>query len=314
VQKCTFANLLPRAAVQQQVTLNTSTRDEDFSAPACLSAQAHRDRRPIRILAYEQMPDAARRVVPRRTFFGSWRVSREPVMETSTADEHLAGIADFRIFRYFDSDQFASVKSDFRKVKFRRGDSVIRDEAKSSGMYLVCSGNLFSKKYSRNGTEVGFSIITAGDYTGELGAVDGKPRWANVICLDDAELIFVSQTLFDRMIEEIPGFGRALLEDLVSMARSLSQRLFERNAASARSRVILFLLRSAAKAGVVDDRVTLSRVGTHAQIAALVGTQREVVTRELTKLSRIKAIRNTRNTIEICSYEMLRRLASVDAA
>lgn len=181
-------------------------------------------------------------------------------------------------------------------------------------MYLVCSGNLFSKKYSRNGTEVGFSIITAGDYTGELGAVDGKPRWANVICLDDAELIFVSQTLFDRMIEEIPGFGRALLEDLVSMARSLSQRLFERNAASARSRVILFLLRSAAKAGVVDDRVTLSRVGTHAQIAALVGTQREVVTRELTKLSRIKAIRNTRNTIEICSYEMLRRLASVDAA
>jgi CRP-like cAMP-binding protein len=235
-------------------------------------------------------------------------------MESSAADEHFTGIANFRIFRYFDRDQFASVRSDFRKVKFHRGDHVIRDEAKSSGMYLVYSGNLFSNKYCHNGIEVGFSIMRAGDCTGELGAVDGKPRLTNVICLDDAELIFVSQSLFDRMIDEIPGFGRALLEDLVSMARSLSERLVERISVSARSRVVLFLLRSAAKAGVVNDRATLSGVGTHAQIAALVGTQREVVTRELTKLSRVKAIRNTRNTIEICSYEMLRRMAAVDAA
>lgn len=233
-------------------------------------------------------------------------------MSTSAAEEDFAEIANFRLFRYFDRDQLAAVRPDLRKIIFHRGENVVRDAAKSSGMYLIYKGNLFSNKYSENGVEVGFDMIRAGDYIGELGAVDGKPRSANVLCLDDAELIFVSQSLFDRMIEEIPGFGRALLEDLVSMARSLSERLFERMSVPARSRVILFLLRSAAKAGVVDDRATLSRVGTHAQIAALVGTQREVVTRELTKLSRAKAIRNKRNTIEICSYEMLRRMVSID--
>ena len=222
-------------------------------------------------------------------------------------------LTEFDIFRYMSSRQITDLGKNFVEVRFRKRDAVVRYDARPDGLYLVKSGRLVANQYSFGGIEVGFKIIGSGSYVGELGAVDGKLRSANIICLDDAVLTHISQNVFAEMLRDVPEFSRALLEDTVSMVRPLSDRLIERTTSSARSRLVSLLVRSAAEAGVVEDQAELENIGTHAQIAALVGTQREVITRELAKLEESKMIAIDRGKISLLEYGQLEALSSGNA-
>jgi CRP/FNR family cyclic AMP-dependent transcriptional regulator len=98
---------------------------------------------------------------------------------------------------------------------------------------------------------------------------------------------------------------RALLEDMASLTRALTDRLFELTAVSVACRVDIELLRMASAAGGDGLEAVIHPCPTHAELAVLVGSQREPVTRELNRLAGLKIIRQSGRTMTVLDVPKL---------
>jgi CRP/FNR family cyclic AMP-dependent transcriptional regulator len=117
------------------------------------------------------------------------------------------------------------------------------------------------------GREVGYRRILPGSYFGEISAIDGLPRSVNIVALEDARLARLPHRLVQRLFDESPRFMRALLEDMASLTRALTDRLFELTAVSVACRVDIELLRMASAAGGDGLEAVIHPCPTHAELA-----------------------------------------------
>ena len=158
---------------------------------------------------------------------------------------------------------------------------------------------------SPEGREVAFDVMIAGEYFGEIAAIDGGGRSASVAALVDAEVGLISGNRFRELVGQHPKISSALVRDLVARIRRLTERNYENIALRIKHRVQLELLRLANRAGVLHDGGVLTPAPTHAQIAARVGANREAVTREISALVKSGFIKTSRQSIAFQNAEGL---------
>jgi CRP-like cAMP-binding protein len=127
----------------------------------------------------------------------------------------------------------------------------------------------------------------------------------NIVALEDVRVARLPQSLIQDLFERSPRFMRAILEDLAGLTRSLTDRLFELNAVSVACRVDIELLRMAVAAGGDGRQAVIQPCPTHAELAVLVGSQREPVTRELNRLASLKIVAQTGRTLRILDMPAL---------
>ena len=172
-------------------------------------------------------------------------------------------------------------------------------------VYIILSGSLIASIISPEGREVAFDVMIAGEYFGEIAAIDGGGRSASVAALVDAEVGLISGNRFRELVGQHPKISSALVRDLVARIRRLTERNYENIALRIKHRVQLELLRLANRAGVLHDGGVLTPAPTHAQIAARVGANREAVTREISALVKSGFIKTSRQSIAFQNAEGL---------
>ena len=103
----------------------------------------------------------------------------------------------------------------------KQGEQVFVEGDLGSEMYIVQSGTV--RIYREvEGVKQELAVMEKGDFFGEIAVLEGLPRSASAEALENAELIEINSTTFDRMI-------RANIEIAVRMLRKLSNRLQEAN-------------------------------------------------------------------------------------
>jgi CRP-like cAMP-binding protein len=158
----------------------------------------------------------------------------------------------------------------------------VRDE--TNDVFFILEGRLQVKNYSEHGREFIFSEIGAGQIFGEFSALDGLPRSASVVAMEDTVVARMKAGDFVALLRADFDLTLRLLRILTGKARGLSDRIFELIALNARDRICFELARLAAD-GVKDGpRVLIRPAPTHYEIAARIGSHREAVTRELNHL------------------------------
>jgi CRP-like cAMP-binding protein len=193
-------------------------------------------------------------------------------------------------------------------LHYGKGELIVQRLDENGGIHLLLKGALLANQYARSGREVGYRRISAGSYFGEISAIDGLPRSANIVALEEVRIARLPQPLIQNLFEQSPRFMRAILEDLAGLTRSLTDRLFELNAVSVACRVDIELLRMATSAAAGDDQQAMIHpCPTHAELAVLVGSQREPVTRELNRLASLNIVSQTGRTLRILDLPALAR-------
>jgi CRP-like cAMP-binding protein len=133
---------------------------------------------------------------------------------------------------------------------------------------------------------VTFRDEEAGDVIGDLAAIDGQPRSADVLALEDVLVASLSPEHFRALIAAEPLVRERVLQRLAGLVRLLSQRVIELSTLGVQNRIHAELLRLARLAGDGGNRVRLEPAPKHADIASQVSTYREQVTRELSALTK----------------------------
>ena len=191
---------------------------------------------------------------------------------------------------------------------YEAGRRIISRNAADRDVYLLVAGRARITTYSQGGRQVTFRDIAAGDIFGEVAALDGEPRSADVIALDAALVASLSPADFARLLAEEPAVGGRMLKRLARLVRSLSERVIDLSTLGVQNRIHAEMLRLAREAGVAKNRARLEPGPKHADIASQVSTYREQVTRELSALVKAGVLQKDGSALVVCDVARLEKM------
>lgn len=179
----------------------------------------------------------------------------------------------------------------------------------STEVFFVVEGRLRATIYSSGGREVAFRDFKAGEFFGDLAAIDGRPRSASVVALAPSVVAALPAVHFRDLLERNPQVTHRILLKLVAMVRELTERVFEFSAFAVRHRIHAELLRLALSGGGDSDReATISPAPTHQEIANRISTHREAVSREMQILTKAGLLRRERGRLIVSDLPRLRQM------
>ena len=185
---------------------------------------------------------------------------------------------------------------------------LLADEA-GDILFIIIKGKVKITAFSENGKEVIFSIMTESDFFGDMSLLDGKPRSASVVAMEDAELCLLRRDDFNRLIEQYPGIALKLLNELTSRLRRADERIESLALLDVSGRIAGILLQLAEESGkrTPDGGVIIRSRPTHQELANMVGTTRETVTRILNQMEHKNYIVMLGKSVTILNTETLKR-------
>lgn len=194
--------------------------------------------------------------------------------------------------------------------KFDEGEVVVDFEDETADVYFIISGEVRILIRTAAGKEVILAEMKAGQFFGELSAIDNVPRSANVTALTRAELCIMPPAVFLDIIYASKSACEKVLRMLTARVREGNARLTEHSVYDLKHRLYSELLRLSSPRPGHDGQKTVSPPPFHHVLAARIGCRREQVTRELSSLTGDGIIEKTRGALVICKPKVLQeRLA-----
>jgi CRP-like cAMP-binding protein len=212
------------------------------------------------------------------------------------------------IFDSVSPEERETLARKFRWKRYGADQQIISHLDESTDVFLVIEGMVRVVVYSPAGKEVTFRDIEAGEFFGELAAIDGLPRSATVAALTDSLVACVSAEVFWEILRTYPDAAALVMKQLTKSVRALTERVFEFSALAVRNRVHAELLRLAHHHMVDTNAALIRPAPTHTELANRISTHREAVTRELNQLSRDGLVERQAGALAILDVE---RLASL---
>lgn len=188
--------------------------------------------------------------------------------------------------------------------RYESGRIVFFEGDECAGLHLVVSGQARIYRVSLEGREQVLAVLDPGDSCNEVPAVDGGPNPASCGTMELTTFWVLSRAALDDLRREIPSLNDAIIASLSVRCRQLVQRVYNLSFLSVTARVAQFLIEQ-----TEPDRPLSRRRWTQEEIAAEVGTVREMVGRALRQLAEDGLIRLERHRIHVVDREALRALS-----
>ncbi|MCU0870385.1 MAG: cyclic nucleotide-binding domain-containing protein [Burkholderiales bacterium] len=141
---------------------------------------------------------------------------------TARADDIYARLGETRFFSDFTASDVARLAQAMRLYRAPAGAELIREGDVEDYMVLVIEGRVSIDKRDRHGYEQSMSAVGPGAILGEMSMIDGEPRFASCIAIDDTVFAAITRDAMVTIILEDPALGAKVLIKLVTM---LSARL-----------------------------------------------------------------------------------------
>ena len=217
----------------------------------------------------------------------------------------VADLGIFPVFNPMPEDDLKALAAAITIEYIVKGTTIIRHMDKSTDFYLLFEGKLLANQYSMNGREISYRRLNPGVSFGELAAIDGAMRSVTITTLTDVKIGRITAEGFHAQLKTSPSFSLALLKDMASRVRDLSNRIFSLTAVTVPFRIDAELLKMAIESGVHNNTAIITPVPNHSELAASVSAQREAVTREITRLVADGLIAKHTDSLEVLDVDKL---------
>ena len=153
-----------------------------------------------------------------------------------------------------------------------RGEEIAVDyDDESSDVYFIIAGEVRVLIRTAAGREIILGELKAGQFFGELAAIDGEKRSANVTALTNAEICIMPANVFREIIFSSPTICERVLRLLTGRVRELTARVTEHSVFDLKHRLYSELLRMAHPRLGRPDQRALTPPPLHHVLAARIG-------------------------------------------
>ncbi len=199
-----------------------------------------------------------------------------------------------------DAARRAALLSDAKRSGVVRGDLIYTPGDAADAIYVVERGRVKIVRTNASGLESIVGIRNPGDVFGELAWITaGTLRTTSAIALDPGEIRRIDAATFERRLGADAVLAAAFARGAAQRLAAVERELTELAGKSVPGRLVDALGRLAADHGIRDPDGTL-RIGlrlTHKDLADLIGTSRETLTKELSILADVGLLRVSHRTI-----------------
>jgi len=185
------------------------------------------------------------------------------------------------LFASFPEEQLRALATVVSRRSASRGSIIIAAGDPTDSLYIILSGRFKVMMSDAEGKEVILSILTSGEFFGEMGLIDDAPRSASVVAIEPCELLVITRRDFKRCMAENSEMAMAVMRGLVRRLREADRKIGSLALLDVYGRVARLLLDMAE---TVDGQKMVTKRLPKQDIAKMIGASREMVSRVMKDL------------------------------
>jgi CRP-like cAMP-binding protein len=185
-----------------------------------------------------------------------------------------------------------------------RREIVMQKNLPDQGLGFLLDGRLQGVDFTLDGREVGLYFVNTGDYFGELAVADGQGLPEFVIALAKSDILVLPQESARHLLFSVPSIAEQVVIRLASRVRTGTA---QRNLLSLPNP----MQRLCAQLQLMGDDAqnVIAHAPTHQELAIMINTSRETVTRAFQLLQTQAILRRDGDSIVLAQPAVLRQIA-----
>jgi len=209
---------------------------------------------------------------------------KEPAGDDVThAKEALEALRAIPLFSRVSDDDLEEIASLLIERRFPKNSTVVEEGLPGDYMYVIREGRVKVTKASDDGREKIMNFLEAGSFFGDMSLLANDVRSASVKTLEPSKLLALSRRAFISLLRQSPDLSIAVIEELTIRLRDTNEQASSLSFQGVKERT-RGLFERIARAEDEGDGRRLTPALTHQQIADMIGTSRETVTRAVKQL------------------------------
>ena len=195
-------------------------------------------------------------------------------------------LAKVSIFHGLDETALERLGAKLKPMKVTKDRVIVGQDDPGDALFIIQKGRVKVVLYGDSGREVILSILRAGDFFGEMSLLDGEPRSANCIAIEKTDLLMLSREDFVKHLYEFPTTASNILAEMSMRLRRADEVIGNLALLDVYGRVARKLIELAKSDGEdTDEGIVIKERPTQQDLASMIGTSRETVSREIGRAS-----------------------------
>ncbi|MCL4459340.1 MAG: Crp/Fnr family transcriptional regulator [Chloroflexi bacterium] len=216
-------------------------------------------------------------------------------------------LGEFPYFADLSPAEISQIKGFFRERTFEQDELIFLEDEPCHALYFVKSGRVKIFKTSPEGKEQVLRIMGRGDSFNDVPIFDDGPNPASAQALEKTTVYLISKEDIRQILRTYPAVTLATLKVFAKRLRYLTLLVEDLSFRHVVSRLAKLLLQYAEQPEQKIEKGVRYRL-TQQEMAAMVGTAREMISRALRRLEEEGAIKVERNRIVIQNAQFLRNI------
>jgi CRP-like cAMP-binding protein len=201
--------------------------------------------------------------------------------------DHTHLLRQVSIFQQLPPETIADLAKRVWHKQAEAGSLIVSHEEPGDALFVIAKGKVKVVLYGETGREIILSILKSGDFFGEMSLLDRQPRSANVVAIEDSELLCLDRDAFQTHLTANPSTALGILAEMSRRLRHADEVIGNLALLDVYARVAHAIRELAQKQGEpVDGGLLIKERPTQQEIAGLIGTSRETVSRALSDFAR----------------------------
>jgi CRP/FNR family transcriptional regulator, cyclic AMP receptor protein len=212
-----------------------------------------------------------------------------------------------KLLRDLPANELLRFCSGMRLVEVARRKVVVGTDSPPDGMGFLVSGRLQGVDFTLDGREVGLYFVEPNDYFAELALIDNEPLPELIIATTASTVGFMDRAAALDLLDSFPAAARQLNVQLSRRVRDLLSQRKILAMPSAQQRICATLFGLCSRNGPEPHQIR--HAPTHQEIAIMVNTTRETVTRTMQSLQSTGCVQRDGPHLLVHDPDALRRMA-----
>ena len=188
--------------------------------------------------------------------------------------------------------------------RYENGNYIFLEDSEGEQCFFVAKGSVKVTRLSKDGREVILTMLNAGDFFGEMSLLDGESRSANVIALEETEVLTLNREDFLVVLHDYPTIAIQLVKEMAGRLRKSDRQIASLSLSDAEKRITMCIIRFADDQGVIKNgKVSIPKTPIQQDIANMAGTSRETVSRAVSILEKENLIERNGRELIILDYK-----------
>lgn len=232
-----------------------------------------------------------------------------PTAETPAVEPQIQiHLRKIPLLEHLTADEIAFVKQEFRVRHYNKRDVVLQKGGSGDGLMFLLSGQAQVIDVTEDGRAIGLRMLMPGDFFGEIALINNSTRSASVVAMTEVLVGFLPAPAAMHLFSHSPTVANHMLKHLAQKIQRDSEIRALLSINNTSKRIYAFLVMQQKPGSDGATPAVVENLPTHQDIANMVNTSRETVTRALLALVQQGIIEKDSHKLIIRDPEALKKL------